>query len=62
MTIGQRFCPLCDKVFSPGEAVLRCTGCDVLHHPGCWVTNGGCATANPHESAPVAQAYGMDAP
>ncbi|HET7737337.1 MAG TPA: SH3 domain-containing protein, partial [Tepidiformaceae bacterium] len=47
---------------SPGEAVLRCTGCDVLHHPGCWVTNGGCATANPHESAPVAQAYGMDAP
>jgi hypothetical protein len=53
----QRFCPLCDRVFQEGEAVLRCEGCGVLHHPGCWVTNGGCATQTDHRVAPAAMAY-----
>jgi Prokaryotic RING finger family 1/Bacterial SH3 domain len=53
----QRFCPLCDRSFVEGEAVLRCEGCGVMHHPGCWVTNGGCATHATHKSTPVAQAY-----
>lgn len=58
MTAEQRFCPLCSRVFTPGEAVLRCDGCGVLHHPGCWVTNNGCSTQREHQSSPVAQAYG----
>jgi len=37
--------------------VLRCEGCSVLHHPGCWVTNGGCATETEHRVAPSAMAY-----
>lgn len=37
--------------------MLRCEGCGVLHHPGCWVTNGGCATDAEHRVAPIAQAY-----
>jgi hypothetical protein len=37
--------------------VLRCEGCAVLHHPGCWVTNGGCATETEHRVAPAAMAY-----
>lgn len=37
--------------------MLRCEGCSVLHHPGCWVTNGGCATQAEHRVAPQAQAY-----
>ena len=53
----QRFCPLCDRTFQEGEAVLRCEGCSVLHHPGCWVTNGGCATEAEHRVAPAAMAY-----
>src|SRR5690349_5864478 len=53
----QRFCPLCDRTFQEGEAVLRCEGCSVLHHPGCWVTNGGCATKNEHRVTPAAMAY-----
>jgi len=53
----QRFCPLCDRSFEEGEAVLRCEGCGVLHHPGCWVTNGGCVTQTEHKVAPQAQAY-----
>jgi hypothetical protein len=28
-----------------------------MHHPGCWVTNSGCATQSPHKSTPMAQAY-----
>src|SRR5512139_2032709 len=28
-----------------------------MHHPGCWVTNGGCATEAPHRSTPTAMAY-----
>lgn len=28
-----------------------------MHHPGCWVTNGGCATESAHRSTPIAQAY-----
>lgn len=47
-------------MFTSGEAVLRCEGCGVFHHPACWVTNGGCSTPGPHHSAPVAQAYGRD--
>lgn len=53
----QRFCPLCDRSFQEGEAVLRCDGCGVLHHPGCWVTNGGCATQSEHKVSPSAMAY-----
>ncbi|MBI5949648.1 MAG: SH3 domain-containing protein [Chloroflexi bacterium] len=53
----QRFCPLCNRAFNSGEAVLRCAGCDVLHHPGCWVKNDGCATHTDHEARPVAIAY-----
>jgi hypothetical protein len=53
----QRFCPICDQGFLEGEAVLRCQGCGVLHHPACWVRNDGCATANPHETSSVAEAY-----
>lgn len=37
--------------------MLRCEGCMVLHHPGCWVTNGGCATQSEHRIAPAAMAY-----
>lgn len=29
----------------------------MLHHPGCWVSNNGCATTEPHEAAPQAMAY-----
>ncbi|MEO8538744.1 MAG: RING finger protein [bacterium] len=53
----QRFCPQCDRSFQEGEAVLRCDGCGVLHHPGCWVTNGGCATQTEHHVSPSAMAY-----
>ncbi len=53
----QRFCPLCDRSFQEGEAVLRCDGCGILHHPGCWVTNGGCATQTDHRISPSAMAY-----
>ena len=28
-----------------------------MHHPGCWVTNGGCATQGEHKVTPIAQAY-----
>jgi hypothetical protein len=28
-----------------------------MHHPGCWVTNGGCATQTEHRIAPQAMAY-----
>ena len=58
----QRFCPLCDRTFSDGEAVLRCDGCGVMHHPACWVKNGGCATTTDHQSVPVALAYAADKP
>lgn len=37
--------------------MLRCEGCGVMHHPGCWVTNGGCATQVEHRVAPQAMAY-----
>lgn len=62
LSVLQRFCPICDRAFEPGEAVLRCTGCGVLHHPGCWVTNGGCATSQPHNSSPQALAYDSASP
>ncbi|MGE5596603.1 MAG: RING finger protein [Hyphomicrobiales bacterium] len=53
----QRFCPLCDRAFEEGEAVLRCEGCGVMHHPACWVRNDGCTTRTDHKKAPIAQAY-----
>ncbi len=37
--------------------MLRCDGCGVMHHPGCWVTNGGCATQTEHRTTPSAMAY-----
>lgn len=58
----QRFCPLCDRPFTEGEAVLRCEGCAVLHHPACWVKNDGCATQGEHTRAPQAQAYTSQRP
>jgi hypothetical protein len=58
----QRFCPLCDRSFQDGEAVLRCEGCGVMHHPGCWVTNNGCATQTRHKVTPLAQAYATARP
>lgn len=58
----QRFCPLCDRSFLEGEAVLRCEGCGVMHHPGCWVTNAGCATPTEHKMTPIAQAYSSSRP
>ena len=36
---------------------MRCEGCGVMQHPGCWVTNGGCATQGEHKVTPIAQAY-----
>ncbi|MGE3076341.1 MAG: RING finger protein [Dehalococcoidia bacterium] len=57
MSAQQRFCPLCNRAFQEGEAVLRCEGCSVMHHPGCWVTNGGCATEANHRVTPAALAY-----
>ncbi len=57
LTDQQRFCPLCNRAFVEGEAVLRCEGCGVMHHPGCWVTNSGCATKSTHRSVPIAQAF-----
>lgn len=32
-----------------------------MHHPGCWVTNGGCATQAEHRAAPQAMAYSTGA-
>ncbi|MGI8927401.1 MAG: RING finger protein, partial [Tepidiformaceae bacterium] len=61
MAHQQRFCPLCNRAFNEGEAVLRCEGCEVLHHPGCWVKNGGCATPSEHRVAPIALAYQQNA-
>ena len=55
--LQQRFCPLCDRPIVDGEAVLRCDGCGVLHHPSCWVKNDGCVTESEHLSNPIAQAY-----
>jgi hypothetical protein len=52
----QRFC-LPDRGFADGEAVLRCDGCGVMHHPACWVKNGGCSTNTTHQSVPVALGY-----
>lgn len=60
--VTQRFCPLCNRPFAEGEAVLRCEGCRVMHHPGCWVTNGGCATEAAHKVQPVAMAFESAAP
>ncbi|MBK7726349.1 MAG: hypothetical protein IPI33_14305 [Dehalococcoidia bacterium] len=57
MSAQQRFCPICNRAFQEAEAVLRCEGCSVLHHPGCWVTNGGCATQADHRVTPAAMAY-----
>lgn len=58
----QHFCPLCDRAFIEGEAVLRCDGCRLLHHPGCWVGNDGCGTVAPHRSNAVAEAFGARTP
>lgn len=33
-----------------------------MHHPGCWVTNGGCATEAEHRIAPQAMAYSTGEP
>ena len=55
---GQRFCPYCGQSFLSGEAVLQCSGCGVMHHPGCWVRNGGCSTTRPHDQGIVASSYG----
>ena len=55
----QRFCPVCDRLFNEGEAVLRCTACEVQHHPACWVRNNGCATDGPHNASPRPEAYGI---
>lgn len=55
----QRFCPVCDRLFNEGEAVLRCGSCRVLHHPGCWVKNNGCATDGPHDARPQPEAYAI---
>jgi hypothetical protein len=55
---GQRFCPYCGQSFLSGEAVLQCSGCGVMHHPACWVRNGGCSTTRPHDQGIVAGSYG----
>jgi hypothetical protein len=55
----QRFCPVCDAPFARGEAVIRCDGCGVLHHPACWNRNDGCQTKAEHVSRPVAIAFGV---
>lgn len=57
MSAQQRFCPLCNRAFQESEAVLRCEGCSIMHHPGCWVTNGGCSTEANHRVTPAALAY-----
>ena len=33
-----------------------------MHHPGCWVTNSGCATQGDHKATPIAQAYATGRP
>ena len=33
-----------------------------MHHPGCWVTNSGCATQTDHRRTPLAQAYSIGRP
>ncbi len=58
----QRFCPVCDRLFNEGEAVLRCAACQMQHHPACWVRNNGCATDTPHNASPQPEAYGVTAP
>ncbi len=55
--VQQRYCPLCDRSFIPGEAVLRCEGCEVMLHPACWVRNDGCTTEGEHAREPKAIAY-----
>lgn len=42
--------------------MLRCEGCGVLHHPGCWVRNDGCVTQVDHKRTPIAQAYSTSRP
>lgn len=57
MVVLQRFCPLCDRAFVEGEAILVCEGCGVMHHPSCWVRNNGCSTPDDHDVKSVARAY-----
>ncbi len=57
MNAEQRFCPVCNQAFAPAEAVLRCRGCGVLHHPTCWVRNEGCATDRVHAESAEPLAY-----
>jgi hypothetical protein len=33
-----------------------------MHHPACWVKNGGCATNTTHQSVPVALGYPAERP
>jgi hypothetical protein len=33
-----------------------------MHHPACWVKNGGCATNTEHQPVPIALAYANDKP
>ena len=36
-------CPYCQFPIGTGDRVVRCPGCDTLHHADCWEENGGCA-------------------
>ncbi len=56
----QRFCPTCDRSFDDGEAVLKCSVCGLLHHPGCWVKSEGCNTGC-EDSVPEPLAYSLPA-
>ena len=39
----EEVCPYCRFPITAGERVVRCPGCDTLHHADCWEENGGCA-------------------
>src|SRR5689334_6857146 len=41
---GECLCPICQTAVQPGEPVVKCPGCDLVHHEECWKEIGGCGT------------------
>ncbi len=54
----HRLCPVCGVAFSGGEAVLQCSGCNVVHHTACWIEGGACSTVGEHASQPLPRTFG----
>lgn len=41
--IGKN-CPYCQTPIKPGQDVVTCNKCKVVHHEDCWKENAGCTT------------------